>query len=572
MATVTNIAGDEARSRKEWNPATTGLTGAQAFVACLAEEGLEYVFHVPGGQTLSILDALIDHPQIKVITARHECAAVCMADVYGRLTGRPAMVMSTTGPGATNLITGVGNAHRDSTPMIVVTVNNNRREIGYDEAQDADHVQVMRQFVKSTRFVTDPENVVVAAREAFRHALTGNAGPAHIDFARDSIEKGEIDFEPLAGRATRPLLPAIAHPDAIRAAADVIRAAKRPVIWAGRGAINANAGEELVRFAETIGAAVATTYNGIGAFPGRHELSIGPRSKWGGRVPNRVFSEADLVILVGNSMNSISTTRWTMKLPEIVQIDIDPLSIGKRYPVRAGVLGDAAAALAALTGELQDLKRPDGDHKAWLESIAAERAKWQQACFREEYADASPVKPQRVMQALAEKFDDDTVFVYDAGNAGIWSHMVPVQKPRNYIKPVGFGAMAFALGGAIGAKLTRPDDTVLALIGDGSMAMSLGELETAIRYHLPIIVMVFNDLAYGNIKQLQSKMYGQRYIGTELGDSMFHDVARAMGADGERVISGADLENAIERAKVSKVPYVIDILIDDTESIWDDPF
>lgn len=550
----------------------TRLTGAQAFAACLAEEGVEFVFSVPGGQTLSILDALYDHPEIKVITARHECAAACMADVYGRLTGKPAVVMSTTGPGATNLPTGVGNAHRDSTPMIVVTVNNNRREIGHDEAQDADHNQLMRQFVKSTRFVPDPENVVIAAREAFRFAMSGNTGPAHIDFARDAVEKGEIDFEALGKRTSRAALPAVAHPSAIAAAAARIRKAEKPVIWAGRGVINANAGEALVEFAETIGAAVVTTYNGISAFPGRHPLSIGARSKWGGRVPNKVFAESDLVILIGNSMNSITTSRWTLKLPDVIQIDCDPLSVGKRYPVEVGVLGDAREALASLTAELRRDGVADRDRKTWFASIDAERERWKAACFRDEYETATPVKPQQVMRALSEQFDDDTVFVFDAGNAGIWSHMVPVQKARNYIKPVGFGAMAFALPGAIGGKLTRPDSTIVSIIGDGSMAMSLGELETAIREKLPMVIIVFNDLGYGNIKQLQSKMYGQRFIGVDLGDTHFHEVSRAMGGDGERVTHGSDLADAIERAKGSSVPYVIDVMIDATESIWDDPF
>ncbi|MGE0154219.1 MAG: thiamine pyrophosphate-binding protein [Reyranellaceae bacterium] len=547
------------------------MTGAQAFVACLQEEGIQYVFNVPGGQTLSLLDALFDAPDIRVVTARHESAAASMADGYGRMTGRPAAVIATVGPGATNLVTGVGNAHRDSVPMIVVTANNHRVDISHDQAQEADHVSLLRQFVKFTRFVPEAPNVVPATREAIRVALSGNPGPSHIDFARDSIETGEIDFVPRQPAENRALnKPLVADAD-IAALRDRIAAARRPVIWAGRGAIIAEAGKALVELAEILHAPMVSTYNGISAFPGDHPLSLGAYSKWGGRPGKRALAEADLVVVVGNSLNAISTSRWMMPLPAIVQVDCDPLAVGKRYPVQAGVVGDARQVMERLGAMLAGTAVPD-ERRQWVRELAKYRDAWRQEVMPEEKPGGRALDPRVVMKALTESFGPETIFVYDAGNAGIWAHTVPVQTPRHFMKSVGFGAMGFGLPAAIGAKLARPDNPVVVLVGDGSMAMTLGEIETAVREKANVIVVVFNDGAYGNIKQLQWKLYGQRNIAVDFCDVRFADVAKAMGADGERVASAAELKAAFARGRAAKTLYVIDAMIDVNVSIWNDPF
>lgn len=549
----------------------TQMTGAQAFVACLREEGITTVFSVPGGQTLSLLDALVDAPEIRLVTARHEAAAAAMADAWGRATGKPAVVIATTGPGATNLVTSVGNAHRDSIPLIVVTVNNNRREISHDEAQDADHVTLMRQFVKFTRFVPDPENVVAATREGIRVAVSGNPGPSHIDFARDSIEVGKLDFQLRTPGQNRALnRPVVADAD-ITALAERIAAAERPIIWAGRGVITSEASDALVALAEALNAPTFTTYNGIGAFPGNHALSLGARSKWGGRPANRAIAEADLVIVVGNSLNSISTSRWGLKLPAIVQIDCDPLNIGKRYPVDAAVIGDARQVLGALATSCAGMAAKPA-RSEWVRSLQDYRSQWASEIMPDEKTRGTVLDPRVVMKTIADSFGPDAILVYDAGNGGIWAQLPPVARPRHYMKPVGFGAMGFALPASIGAKVARPECPVLAVIGDGSMAMTLGEIETAIRERTNVIVLVFNDRAYGNIKQLQAKQFGQRAIGVDLSDTRFGDVAIAMGAAGERVTNQAELAAAFSRGLQSDVPYVIDALIDPSVSIWDDPF
>jgi len=547
----------------------TELTGAQAFVACLREEGIRFVFSVPGGQTLSILDALHDAPEIRVVTARHESAAASMADAYGRITGKPAVVIATTGPGATNLVTGVCNALRDSVPMIVVSVNNHARDISHDEAQDADHVTLMRQFVKFTRYVPVPENVVPAAREALRIAVSGNPGPAHIDFARDALETGRIAYAARQPHENR----AIAKPVAadLSSIAEKISNASRPAFWVGRGVIISEASRDIVKLAEALHAPVVTTYNGIGGFPGEHPLCFGSRSKWGGRPANRVLAEADLLVVIGNSLNSISTTRWTMELPEIVQIDLDPLSIGKRYPVAAGVVGDARDAVRRLTAALAGNVIPAA-RRIWVSELVTMRDRWVEEVMPDEPPGATLLDPKVVMKTIAGSFGPDAVYVYDAGNAGIWAQIPPVSRPRHYMKPVGFGAMGFALPAAIAAKLAQPASPVLAAIGDGSLAMTLGEIETAVREQSNVIVLVFNDRSYGNIKQLQMKQYGQRRIGVDLGDLRFAEIAKAMGADGERVSTQAALRAAFETALKADRPYVIDAIIDPSVSIWDDPF
>lgn len=550
-----------------------GLTGAQAFVRCLETEGVEFVFGVPGGQTLSIMDVLYDQPHIRFITTRHECAAAHMADAYGRLTGKPGIALATTGPGATNLLTGVGGAHRDSSPAIIVTCNNRRRHIGTDDNQDADHVPLFRQFTKHSRFVPDPEAVPHATREAFRIALSGNPGPVHLDFARDAVEAGDIAFVDQAPEQYRPMARALPDPASIEQALAVLLEAERPVIWVGKGAILADAGDAVMALAERLDVPVVTTYNGIGAVPGHHPLVYGPRSRGGTRLTKSLLTEADVILAVGNSFNAASTSRWSLKLTDrLIQVDLDPTMIGRHYPVRVAVTGDAAAAV----GQMRDALRANTDERAddraaWRREADQRRERWQAEVHPKADATATPIKPQWLMHEAAALIDERTIVVADAGNPGIWTHLLPIRRPRSYMKPVGFGNMAFGLPAAIAAKLARPDERVLLFVGDGSLGMSLGEIETAVREKTPIAIVVMNDKSYGNIKQEELHYHGPRYIGVDFTDVDFAGVAKAMGADGERVERPQDVTPALQRALAADRPYLVDLLIDPAENVWEEP-
>lgn len=549
------------------------LTGAQAFVECLRLEGVEFVFGVPGGQTLSIMDVLFDTPDIRFITARHEGAAAHMADAYGRVTGKPGVAIATTGPGATNLLTGVGGAFRDSSPVIVVTCNNRRRHIGTDDNQDAEHVSLFRQFTKHSRFVPDPEAVPHATREAFRVALTGNHGPVHLDFARDAIENGALDFDPQPPQAYRPMRPPCADPRSIEEALDALLDAKRPVIWAGRGAMLARAGDVILEFARTLRIPVVTTYNGIGSVPGNDPMVFGPRSRNGTRLTKAILESTDCVVAIGNSMNAPSTSRWTMQLPKkLVQIDVDPTAIGRHYPVSVAVLGDARDAIGRMATLLSSREDPAATARSgFLNEAQKWRSSWQREMHPADHAKTVPIKPQWLMHEAARLIDARTTVIADAGNPGIWTHLLPTTRSGGYLKPVGFGNMGFGLPAAIATKLARPEDRIIAFIGDGSLGMSLAEIETAVREKTPVAIVVMNDMAYGNIKQEELHYFGQRYIGVDFTDVNYAGLACVMGAEGERVSQPGDVAPALERALSASRPYLVDVLIDPGDNVWKEP-
>ncbi|MBO4223939.1 thiamine pyrophosphate-binding protein [Bradyrhizobium neotropicale] len=554
-------------------PARAKIGAARAVVQCLKLEGVEFIFGVPGGQTLSIMDALYDEPGIRFITTRDERAAAHMADAYGRLTGKPGVCLATTGPGATNLITAVGGAHRDSSPVVVITCNNRRRHIGQDDNQDADHITLFRQFTKLSRFVPDSEGIPQAVREAFRVATTGNPGPVLLDFARDAVEGGEIAFEPIDPQNYRFNERPVAPEASIAAAAQALAAARKPVLWLGRGAIIARAGEAALKLAELLGAPIVTSFNGISAVPGDHDLCFGPRSRFGTKVSKHLLQDSDCILVVGNSMNAASTSRWTLPLTRnIVQVDLDPAIVGRNYPVAVGVIGDATDALRRLAGALQGKLSANAAARAdWLAQARRLREDWRKDVFAPAYATSRPIKPQWVMQTLGAAIDANTVIVADAGNPGVWTHMLPIKTPGAYMKPVGYGNMAFGLPAAIAAKLAGPGKDIIAVVGDGSLGMSMGDMETAVREKAPFTLIVMNDMAYGNIKQEELHFHGQRYIGVDFGDVDYAGVAKCMGGDGEKVSNPADLAAAIARGKASGRFYLIDVRIDGSENVWKDP-
>jgi len=547
-------------------------TVARFVVDFLRNEGVRYVFGVPGGQPLAICDAIYDHDDIHFIATRHENAAAHAADAIGRLTGIPGVCLATTGPGATNLITGVGGAFRDSSPVIVITANNNRKDMLRDDAQDADHIALFQSLTKWSVLVSHPDHVHEILSEAFHRATTGNPGPVHIDFTRDVLlQKMPENARPVR-RSMRTRI--LADTEQLGKAIDQLRNFRRPVLWAGNGVKISQARQEALELSEKFPIPVITTFNGIGAVPTTHDNVFGARSRMGSRLADEILAEADLLIAVGNSLNGPSTSRWTVKLPdEIIQIDIDASVIGRHYPNTLGVWGDAKESLNYI---LRNCSVPDDvmeDRKKWLEQLKERRTVWyQQYVDVPGYADKVPVKPQALIKAIGDHAPEGTIYCIDAGNPGIWSHILKIRESNIYMKPVGFGNMAFSLPAAIAAKLTHPERPVLCLVGDGSLGMSLAEIETAVRCKTPIVIVVMNDLAYGNIKQEQLRDFGPRYIGVDFCDIRYDIVAKGCGAEGERVYNIPAFLEALKRGLKSDKPYLIDVLIDPDESVWTKPF
>jgi acetolactate synthase-1/2/3 large subunit len=552
-------------------------TGGQLVVDLLRSFGVEYVFGVVGGQTLAISDAIIDTPGIEMIHTRHENAAAVMMDAYGRLTGRPAACISTTGPGATNLITGVGGAYRDSSPGFVLTCNNNGENIHKDDAQNADHVELFKPLVKYSRLVAHSSSLKQAMEEAYINAMTGNPGPVHLDFARDTIE-GIVENPPVVPEVhpARAWVSNRPHPNAVsvaQAAARVV-AAERPVIWLGNGGNRANASESVLALAEALNIPVVTTFNGIGAVPTTHPLVFGAVSRMGTNLSTRVIGDADLVLALGNSLNAVSTTRWRRQLPEVIQVDVDPSMIGRYYAdVTTGIVGDlkafAESLLTAVGSEHAEAGR--SGRQAWIEELQQAERDWWASSDVQDKSPAGKLSPADVVRALREVSPSDTLLIPDAGNPGVWSFLWEITEPNTYIKPVGFGNMGFALPSAIAASCIDPSRPVLALIGDGSLGMSLGDLETLARVGGRVCIVVLNDSSYGNIRQEQVLHFNGRTIGVDFETVDFGAVARGMGVDGEVVTDLEKLKRRVAEVFADSRPAVLDVPLDREANAWTYP-
>ncbi|MGW7353287.1 thiamine pyrophosphate-binding protein [Streptomyces sp. NPDC054784] len=555
---------------------STPRTGGQVVVDMLTSLGVEYVFGVVGGQTLAITDAIIDTPGIRLVHTRHENAAAVMMDAYGRLTGKPAACISTTGPGATNLLTGVGGAYRDSSPGFVITCNNNGENIHKDDAQNADHVELVKPLVKFSRLVAHGSSIKQAMEEAYVNALTGNPGPVHLDFARDTIEGYVEDppevpaVHPSRGWVTeRPS----ASPVALARVAERVLRAERPVVWLGNGGNRARGADDVLALAEALGVPVVTTFNGIGSVPTTHPLVYGAVTRMGTALAGDVLGGADLVLALGNSLNAVSTTRWRRALPEIVQVDVDPTMIGRYYSeITDGVVADlgsfARDLVTATAGRAADARAGRAE---WLASLDTARGAWWEGSAVADAEAEGPLSPADIVRTLREVAPDDTLLIPDAGNPGVWSFLWEVRRPYSYIKPVGFGNMGFALPSAIAASLIDPDRPVLALIGDGSLGMSLGEIETLARVGGNVCVVVLNDSSYGNIRQEQELHFDGRTTGVDFGTVDFGMVARAMGVDGEVVTGLGALRKRVAEAFATGGPVVLDVPIDRDVNAWTFP-
>ena len=550
-------------------------TGGGALVDCLKREGVPFVFGVPGGQALGIMDALYDTPEIRFITVHDERAAAHMADGYARTTGRPGVCLTTTGPGATNLLTGIGGALRDSSPVIAVTANNRGRDLSRDDAQEADHVALLRSLTKWSLLVTAVDRIPHAVREAFRRSLAHSPGPVHLDFTREILESEEVEFAPLLPEQYRvDSAPPQGGAESIERAAGLLCDAESPTIWAGRGVLAAEASDAVIELAEKINASLLTTYNGIGAIPADHPLAFGSLSRHGTRAARKVLAESDVVVVIGNSLNSPTTFRWKLELPRnLIHIDIDPAMIGRHYPFAVGIRGDAGAVArqlsAAVSAPGPSLARA---RRSRIARLREEADAWKREIFPPELSRAEPIKPQYLMQAMRQVLPRDAMVAGGAGNPGIWTNLLEIYEPRTYMKPVGFGNMGFALPAAIGAKLARPDRIAACVIGDGSLGMCISEIETAVRERAPVVIVLMDNFGYGNIKQEQLTHFRGRCIGVDFNDIDFAKIARGFGARGRRVKAPSDLPAALEEAVASGVTYLLDVVIDPADNVWTEPF
>ena len=543
-------------------------TGGQLAVKLMEEFGVKVAFGIPGGQTLSVNNAMYDST-IRFVHTRHENGAAVAADGYGRLTGEPGVCLATTGPGATNLITGLGGALRDSSPVIALVFQNKLPDAGRGDAQESDHELLFGSICKKYIPVRDISSLAWSMREAYRVAKTGRPGPVVVDFYRDVVENQKAPYIPMDPADYCYAPDCVAFPAAIQAAAAEIKKAKKPCLWVGNGVKLAHAEEEIKELSLLLAAPIVTTYNAMAAVESSFENLVGPRTRHGSEISKAALEESDCVITVGSTLTAISTNRWDLKIHNMIQFDIIPENIGRHYPAKVGVVGDAKASLRSLIDTLKaDSYQADPSYR---NDIFARNAKWAEGVFSGPIADvnATPVPPIALHMELSKCLKENSIFVVDAGNPGAWTHITDFPAGTTYMKPVNYGNMGFALGAALGCKEAAPDREVIALLGDGSLGMTLGELETISREKLHVIVILVNDDAYGNIKQEEKFKTGtENYIGVEFPSIDYVRVAEALGYNGTIVRKASEIPQAMEAARASDKPFMIEVKLDGSYTVW----
>ena len=535
-------------------------TGADAVWECLLREGVEVVWGYPGGAALPLFDALGKYPQIHHVLVRHEQAAAHAADGYARATGRVGVCVATSGPGATNLVTGIATAMLDSAPMVAITAQVASSVIGTDAFQEVNITGITLTITKHNYLVRRVEDLPRVFREAFFLANTGRPGPVLIDLPKDVL------FAPCEfaypERVTRPgYRPVIhGHPHQVARAAQVIGEAKRPVIIAGHGVSIAKAWEELRLFAEKIEAPVVPTLLGLSSLPADHPLHLGMAGMHGVAWANLAVQHADLLIVLGMRMDDRFTGSLSHFAPQakVVQIDIDPAEIGKRVPVTVPIVGDVRLSLQALREQV-----PAAKHEEWLARIAAWREKHPLVVGQ------GKLPPQEVIRTLHRATRGEALVVSDVGQHQMWvAQHYQFRKLNRFFTSGGLGTMGYSLPAALGVQAGHPHEPVWVVVGDGSFQMNMQELATIVQERLPIKVVIMNNGFLGMVRQWQELFHGARYIGTPITAPDFVPLAASFGIPGRRVDEAEQLEGAFLAALKTKGPFLLDCRVDEDENVY----
>jgi len=537
------------------------MTGAEILIECLKREGIEVMFGYPGGAVLPIFDKLYDS-DIRFILTRHEQAAAHAADGYARATGKVGVCIATSGPGATNLTTGIATAYMDSIPIVAITGQVRTHLIGNDAFQEADVTGITRPITKYNYLVKDVKDLARIVREAFYIASTGRPGPVLIDIPVD-IQQKDTEFiwpESINIRGYKPTY--FGHPGQIKKAAKFIQNSKKPLIYAGGGVIISSAHQELKELAEKIQAPVTTTLMGLGGFPSLHPLSLGMLGMHGTVYANLAVQNADLIIAVGARFDDRVTGRLDAFAPyaKIIHIDIDPSSISKNVKVDVPIVGDAKNVLGQL---LEEINRPP-DTKEWLKTIAEWKKK-----YPLRYEDKGKIKPQYVIEEIYNLTKGEAIIVTEVGQNQMWAaQWYKFSKPRTFLSSGGLGTMGYGFPAAIGAKVGCPKSIVFDIAGDGSIQMNIQELATCVCNKINVKVAILNNGYLGMVRQWQELFYKKRYSYTCLYNPDFVKLAEAYGAVGIRVTKKEEVRSAIEKALEIDNTVFIDFHIEPEENVF----
>ena len=548
------------------------ITGAEILIESLKKEGVDTIFGIPGGVVLQIFDALYNEKEIRFILTRHEQGAAHAADGYARATGRPGVALVTSGPGATNTVTGIANAHMDSIPLVVITGQVATRMIGNDAFQEADIVGITRPCTKYNFLVKDVNDLAMTIKESFYIARTGRPGPVLIDIPKD-VSEARTDFvypEKVSLRSYNPTY--YGNKWQIKQAAQAIARAKRPVIYAGGGVILSNASVELKELAEFNRIPVTLTLMGLGGFPGTHPLFLGMLGMHGTYAANMAIHHSDLVIAIGSRFGDRVTGKVTEFAPKagFIHIDIDPTNIRKNIHVDIPIVGDVRNVLIELNKEL---KASQEERDQWIR----ERGPWHEQIkeWEEEHPltykkNSKGIKPQYVIEKIYELTGGDAIVATDVGQHQMWvAQYFKFDKPRTILSSGGLGTMGFGFPAAIGAQVACPDKLVFNVAGDGSFQMNVQELATAVINHLPVKVAIINNGYLGMVRQWQELFFNRHYSGSVLdGTPDYVKLAEAYGAVGMRAKSPSEVEGVIKEAICVKRPVVMDFVVDPEENVF----
>ena len=549
------------------------LSGSQILMQFLKDEGVEYIFGYPGGAVLHIYDEIYAQEDIKHILVRHEQGATHMADGYARATGKPGVVLVTSGPGATNAVTGIATAHMDSIPMVVITGQVPTHAIGSDAFQEVDCVGITRPCVKHNFLVKDVRDLADTLKKAFFVATTGRPGPVVVDIPKDVTRPDlKIPYEYPATVTMRSYNPVRrGHPGQIKKALDLILSAKRPMIYTGGGVVLDDAAEELVKFTRTLGYPITNTLMGLGAYPGTDKQFIGMLGMHGTYEANMAMHHCDVLIGIGARFDDRVVGDVNKFCPEarIVHIDIDPASIAKTVKVHVPIVGSVANVLGEINGMLEGSNRhPDGHALAeWWERIH----RWKSIdCLAYSHSETL-IKPQSVLQQLYEVTGGDAYVTSDVGQHQMWAAQFYLfDKPRRWINSGGLGTMGFGMPAALGVQLAYPDAQVACVTGEGSIIMCIQELSTAKQYELPIKIVNLNNRYLGMVRQWQEFMYENRESHSYL-DSLpdFAALTESFGHVGMTIDKPADVEGALHEAFAMKDRLVfMDFITDPAENVY----
>ncbi len=544
------------------------MTGCQIIMESLKKEQVDTIFGYPGGAVLDLYHEITNHPEIKHILVRHEQGATHAADGYARTTGKVGVCLVTSGPGATNTVTGIATAYCDSIPMVILTGQVHTHLIGNDAFQEVDIIGITRSCTKHNYLVKDVQDLAKTIKQAFHLARTGRPGPVLIDLPKDMLNsKTEFEYpETVYMRSYNPTVKPNLHQ--IRKSCELILQAKAPIVLVGGGAVVAETHEELKLLAKDFSLPMTSTLMGLGAFPGDDPLFLGMLGMHGTYTANKAISNSDLIIAVGARFDDRVTGSISTFAPnaKIVHIDIDPTSIRKNIPVDVPVVADCKQALIGIIEILKEKASELPDISHWIDQLM----RWKDEYPLNYNLSDTELKPQEVIQAVQNITKGNAIFTTEVGQNQMWAaQFLTITKPRTFLTSGGLGTMGYGLPAAIGAQCACPDKTVIDIAGDGSIQMNIQELMTAVSYKLPVKILILNNSYLGMVRQWQELFYNKNYSSTPMTDQPnFPLLAEAFGAEGYQIKTKDELIPTLEKALSSPNAAIIDVHISREENVY----